>query len=135
MMQDMAEEQEVAFQSALEASNKRAAESMKNTIESLVSRIKEVKTNNNKRENAENETKKSFQDFLATLMAKQDKPNSKQDGQNSKINDSLAVLQAASQQTQDGIQRIYFSLSQSQEDIKTMKRDIDANANKSAPTA
>ena len=66
-------------------------------------------------------------------MAKQDAQNSEQDAQNSKIADSLAVLQSASQQTQDSIKRIDSSLSQTQDDINTMNRDIDANANKSAP--
>ena len=133
MIQEMAEAQKAAFQSALEASSKTATENIKSTIESFVSRIEEMLTKHSKRENEENETKKSFQDFLATSMAKQDAQSSKQDAQNSKINDSLAVLQAASQQTRDRIKRIDSSLSQNQEDIKTMKRDIDANANKLAP--
>ena len=67
------------------------------------------------------------------MMAKQDAQSSTPEAHNFKINDSLAVLQAASQQTRDSIQRIDSSLSQNQDDIKTMKRDIDANANKSVP--
>ena len=63
---------------------------------------------------------------MATLMAKQD-------AQNTKISDSLVVLQSASQQTQESIKRLDSLLSPTQDDIKTMKRDIDANANKSAP--
>ena len=60
MIQEMAEAQKAAFQSALEANNKTAAESMKYTVESLVSRIEEMETKHSKRENEENETKKSF---------------------------------------------------------------------------
>ena len=70
-------------------------------------------------ENEENESKKSIQDFLTGMMTKQDERAAKQDEQASKIANSLAMLQS--------------TLTQNQEDMKLMKRDIDANANKSAP--
>ena len=78
-----------------------------------------METRNSKRENAESESKKSLQDFLTGMMAKQDEHVDNQDEQASKIANSLAVLQS--------------TLTQNQEDMKLMKRDIDANANKSAP--
>ena len=63
---------------------------MKSTIEMLIARLDKIETRNIEKDEEDSESKKSFEDFLKIMMAKQDERAAKQDEKANRRDDEAA---------------------------------------------